>query len=374
MGIALLYLWTTPAFKKLKKVPAALVVVILGTVINLLMNDLAPSIALGDNHKVTLPVPDSFESFIGQFTFPDFSALLNGAVWSSALVIAAVASIESLLCIEATDKLDPHKRLTPGNRELIAQGTGNAISGLIGGLPITSVIVRSTANLDAGAKTKISAIFHGILLLICVATIPQWLNHIPKAALAAILIFTGYRLANPKVFKHMWHAGKKQFIPFIVTVVAVVSLDLLKGVGLGMIVALYFLLKHNLNNPYFFSKKEYNESNGDIIKIELAQEVSFLNKAKIKYMFSKLPPDTNIVIDASNTAYIDYDVLMEIKEFRDVVAPENNIDVQFIGFDRQYGIENAHNEQNDDFSNYEDFLKHYLETHPKQKLAAEAES
>lgn len=360
IGLGILILWTKPFMKRFQLLPAGLVVVVMGTLINILLGDKLPHISLGESHKVTLPIPTSFSEFIAQFQLPDFSALGNIKVWETALIIAVVASIETLLCVEATDKMDPFKRTTPGNRELLAQGTGNMLSGLIGGLPITSVIVRSSANVNAGAATKLSTMVHGVLLLLCVATIPTILNHIPKAALAAILIFTGYRLASPKVFKHMWHAGRKQFIPFLVTVLAVFALDLLKGVALGLIISIFYILRQNLKTPYFFNRTEYNQNDGNVIRIELAQELSFLNKAHVKQMLANLPDRSTVVIDASNTVYIDFDVLEELKEFRDVISKENNIKTEFEGFKPEHEIVNTRNEKKDDFANYDEFMQHYL--------------
>ncbi|MGN6436091.1 MAG: SulP family inorganic anion transporter [Agriterribacter sp.] len=360
IGLFILFLWTTPALKRFQIIPAGLLVVVLGTLINIILGDRLPHLSLGESHKVTLPIPNNFSEFIAQFQLPDFSAFSNSKVWETALVIAAVASIETLLCVEAVDKMDPLKRITPGNRELLAQGTGNMLSGLTGGLPITSVIVRSSANVNAGAKTKLSAIVHGILLLGCVATIPTILNHIPKAALAAILIFTGYKLASPKVFKHMWKAGRTQFIPFLATAVAVFAMDLLKGVALGLIISIFYILRQNLKIPYFFNRTEFHEKEGNVIRIELAQELSFLNKAHIKQMLANLPPKHTVVLDASNTAYIDYDVLEEIKEFRDVISVENDIHAEFEGFKPEHGIENTRHETKDDFADYDEFMRHYL--------------
>ncbi len=245
------------------------------------------------SHLVNLPVPKSAGDFFSNFKMPDFKGFANPLVWSTGLVIAVVASIETLLCIEATDKMDPQKRYTSGDAELRAQGIGNMISGLIGGLPITSVIVRSSANINAGARSKLSTVFHGTLLLVCVATIPFILNLIPKAALAAILVYTGYRLCRPAVFKHMWHAGLAQFLPFFVTLLAVVFLDLLKGVGLGMAFSIFYILRNNLRIPFFYKRTVYES--GEVVCLELAQEVSFLNKASIKKrwkIFRKAAPSS----------------------------------------------------------------------------------
>ena len=254
------------------------------------------------------------------------------------MIIAVVASIETLLCIEATDKLDPLKRNTSGNKELIAQGIGNVTSGFLGGLPITSVIVRSSANINAGAKSKLSTIVHGLLLFGCVAAIPMVLNMIPKSALAAILIFTGYRLARPAIFVHMYHVGRTEFMPFVVTAVAVALpfLGLLNGVGLGMIISIFYLLRANTRIPYYYKRIQTKDK--DVIMLELAQEVSFLNKGSIKKTLENFPEGSTIVLDATHSEYIDYDVLEEIREFYTVKAPTKNITVSLVGFRNEYKI------------------------------------
>lgn len=248
-----------------------------------------------------------------------------------------MASIETLLCIEAGDKLDPMKRFSNPNMELRAQGIGNILSGLIGGLPMTSVIVRTSANINAGAKTKFSAIFHGLFLLLAVVLIPGLLNKIPMASLAAILIMIGWKLANPRVFTHMWHNGKHQFIPFLATVIAVVFTDLLKGVGIGLVISIFYILKGNMKLAYFFRKEQYHA--GEVIHIDLAQEVSFLNKAAIKQTLQELPNGSEVVINAANTAYIDHDVLELIRDFVNVGAVERQIKVSLIHFKPAYRMD-----------------------------------
>jgi MFS superfamily sulfate permease-like transporter len=336
VGLLVLILWSTKAFQKIKMVPAGLVVVVLGTLINELFRMQGNAMALDQTHLVNLPVAGSVGEFIGQFTLPNWEGFMNPKVWQTGLVIAVVASIETLLCIEATDKLDPLKRYTPTNRELKAQGIGNMVSGLIGGLPVTSVIVRSSANINAGARTKRATIIHGSLLLICAATIPTILNLIPKASLAAILIFTGYRLCRPAVFAHMWKGGATQFIPFVATALAVVSLDLLKGVGIGLLISIFYILRQNMRIPYYYQRSSF--SNGELVKLTLAQEVSFLNKASIKDTLDHLQPNTTVVIDASQTEYIDFDVLDLIRDFYENQAPEKHIKMSLVGFKETYKI------------------------------------
>ncbi|GGX22244.1 SulP family inorganic anion transporter [Aquimarina muelleri] len=329
-----------PFLKKIKSIPGALIAVLVGILINEIFKATGSSLLIGENHLVSLPVPESIEQFFGQFSFPDFTQIANVDVWVVAFTIAAVASIETLLCIEASDKLDPLKRYTNTNTELKAQGVGNILSCLIGGIPMTSVIVRSSANINSGGKTKIAAISHGVFLLLSVVAIPHLLNKIPLASLAAVLLVIGYKLASPQVFVHMWKNSKKfQFIPFVVTIVAIVLTDLLMGVGIGLAVSVYFILRGNLKLAYFFKRDKHTE--GKTIQMELAQEVSFLNKAAIKQTFIHLPENTNVVVDASNTVYIDHDVLQLIKDFVNFGSKEKNIKVELVGFRKEYKIENS---------------------------------
>ncbi|HLO38567.1 MAG TPA: SulP family inorganic anion transporter, partial [Lacibacter sp.] len=320
--------------KKIKALPGALVVVVVGILINEIFKATGSNLAISQDHLVTLPTASSVSEFFGQFITPDFSAVTNSKVWIVGLTIAIVASIETLLCLEAGDKMDPLKRYSSANTELKAQGIGNILSGLVGGLPMTSVIVRTTANINSGAKTKLSAIAHGVFLLLTVVTIPFLLNKIPMACLAAILIMIGLRLASAKVFKHMWHNGKHQFIPFIVTVLAVVFTDLLKGVGIGLAVSVIFILRGNMKLAYFFKKESHQE--GETIHIDLAQEVSFLNKAAIKQTLAHLPENSNVIIDAANTVYIDFDVLELIRDFLDFGSKDKNITVTLRNFKEAY--------------------------------------
>lgn len=340
VSIAILIAFNKLAFlKKIKFLPGALVVVVVGILINEAFIASGSSLAVVGDHLVSLPTASSFNEFFAQFTTPDFSQIANPKVWIVGATIAVVASIETLLCLEAGDKMDPYKRFSSSNRELKAQGIGNILAGMIGGLPMTSVIVRTTANINAGARTKMSAIIHGFLLLITAVSIPWLLNKIPMASLAAILIMIGIRLASPKVIKHMWHAGKYQFIPFIVTIVAVVATDLLKGVGIGLAVSIFFILKGNMKLAYFFKEEKHHE--GEVIHIDLAQEVSFLNKAAIKQTLAHLPPNSQVVIDAANTVYIDYDVLQLLKDFVAYGAREKNISVRLKNFKSSYNMNEA---------------------------------
>ena len=343
-GVIILALWLTKAFHKVRLLPAGLFVVVLGTLINEMFKVTNPQWYLDSTHLVRLPVPQSASDFVAQFHLPNFSGFMKPEVWKTGVIIAIVASIETLLCIEATDKLDPLKRYTPGNAELRAQGIGNMISGLVGGLPITSVIVRSSANINAGARTKLSTILHGSLLLVCVASIPMVLNHIPKAALSAILIFTGYRLCKPSVFRHMWkEGGVTQFVPFAVTALAVYFLNLLEGVAIGLVISILFMLRQNMRIPFYYQRSSY--SNGDLIKLTLAQEVSFLNKASIKQTLDNLPANSSVIIDASLTEYIDFDVLDLIRDFYATKAEEKGIKLSLVGFKNTYNVPSATSER-----------------------------
>ena len=340
ISLLILILWDKlPFLKKLKLIPGALVAVILGVVLNEFFINTGSSLAIGKEHLVNLPIPKSFNEFKNIFTTPNLSGFTNSKVWIVGLTIAIVASIETLLCIEAADRMDPQKRYTDTNVELKAQGIGNMLSSLLGGLPMTSVVVRTSANNNAGAKSKMSAIIHGVLLLISVLAIPVILNKIPLATLAAILLLVGYKLAKPATFLHFWHQGKYQFIPFIATLAAVVFTDLLKGVALGIIISIIFILKGNLKKAYNFKKENY--ANGDIIHIDLAQEVSFLNKAAIKSTLNDIPENATVVISAHNTVYIAHDILDLIHEFKTTRAVDENIKVNLKGFKEAYELENT---------------------------------
>lgn len=340
LSIGLMLLWDRPAIKKhLGAIPAALVAVFVGIAMNEILKMWGDPWAIRTEHLVNIPIAENMSAFIGQFMLPDFSQITNPKVYTVALTICAVASVETLLCLEAVDKIDPYSRTSDPDRELRAQGIGNIISGLIGGLPVTSVIVRSSANINAGSRTKLSAIIHGVLLLVCAALIPSLLNLIPLSALAAVLILTGYKLAKVSIFKEMWRNGKFQWWPFIITVMAVVFTDLLTGVGIGLVASVIAILWGNLNNSYLFHKEEYHQ--GDLIRIQLAQEVSFLNKASIKNSLENLPPNSRVLIDANNTSYIDFDVLEIIREYAAQKAPQKDIQLMLSGFKEKYKFHDA---------------------------------
>lgn len=310
LSLGILILW--PKIKKVSGVPAALVVVIIGIAMAFAFSNTAYAIAA--KQMVAIPQVNGWGEFTNLFMMPDFNQITNSQVWIVAGTLAVVASLETLLGIEAVDKLDKKKRTSPSNRELVAQGIGNMTSGMLGGLPMTSVIVRSSANANSGAKTKMSTIFHGAWLLLALLFIPGVINMIPLAGLAAILIFTGYRLTRIELFKHMYHKGWDQFVPFVVTIAAVLATDLLKGVAIGMMVSIFYLLRTNMRNPYFYQLQQ--DGNKKDLRINLAEEVSFLNKAAIQTVLGKIPKETNVIIDGTNSKYIDPDVLETINNYK----------------------------------------------------------
>ncbi|MBT8286248.1 MAG: SulP family inorganic anion transporter, partial [Flavobacteriaceae bacterium] len=284
--------------------------------------------AISSEQLVKVPIPEDASSFMAQFSFPNFAVITRPEIWVTAFTIALVASLETLLCVEATDKLDPEKHVTPTNRELLAQGTGNMISGLIGGLPITQVIVRSSANIQSGAKTKLSAIIHGFFLLISVILIPRLLNMIPLSVLAAILFIVGYKLAKPALFKEMYQLGWKQFIPFTVTVLGIIFTDLLVGIGMGLGVGIVVILIKSYQNSHFLHIQD--KSNGvHKIKMTLAEEVTFFNKGAILKELEGIPKDTYLELDVRNTRYLDNDIVEILEDFS-FKAKERNIEIKLI--------------------------------------------
>ena len=397
ISLIILIMWPkVDVLKRIKLVPPALVAVIVSILLNEFFIITGNSLAISQSHLVSLPVPTTLEEFKSIIILPDFTAITNSKVWVVAFTIAVVASIETLLCIEAADRMDALKRHTNTNIELKAQGIGNVVSSLLGGLPMTSVVVRTSANNDAGAKSKMSSIIHGVLLLISVLAIPVILNKIPLATLAAVLLMVGYKLAVPNIkhfadympkevnlllislvlviigytnsvsaiaisvlavitvfillycfykssisieFKKNVTRNQYIYFPFFATTLAVVFTDLLKGVALGMIISIIFVLRGNMQRAYNFRKEVYKD--GDIIHIDLAQEVSFLNKAAVKTTLNSIPDNSKVIINASDTVYIAHDVLDLIKEFKKIKAKEQNIKVKLIGFKKVYELENT---------------------------------
>ncbi len=312
ISLFLIFIWERKFIKKnnyLNKIPGPLLVVLFGTFLNELFKVKFPAYALETRHLVVLPVATDIKSFLSFFTFPDIRFMNNPDVWITGLTIAIVASLETLLGIEAVDKLDHLKRVTPPNRELKAQGIGNILSGLIGGIPITSVVVRSSANVSSGAKTKVSAIMHGILLLSCVMFIPGLLNKIPLSALAAVLIYTGYKLAKVSLFREFFKKGWDQFIPFVITVVAILLTDLLVGIIIGIFVGLFFMVRSNFRSSVLI----VNDHNNFLIRFR--KDVSFLNKPIIKKKLEDVPENAYVLIDATRADFIDKDVIEEVNNF-----------------------------------------------------------
>ena len=329
IAIGILLLWDKILSKKGKVfqlVQGPLVAVVVGIVYFIVTKD--SNLSLSQERLVSVPVPDSFDGFLTQFSFPNFSAIGNPDIWVVAFTIALVASLETLLCVEATDKLDPYKNVTPTNKELLAQGTGNILSGMIGGLPITQVIVRSSANIQSGGRSKMSAIIHGFFLLISVILIPTLLNKIPLSVLASILFIVGFKLAKPALFKKMYHLGWKQFIPFTVTVLGIVFIDLLYGIGLGLAISIVVILIKSFQNTHFLHKEDI--SNGvQKMKMTLAEEVTFFKKGAILKELDNLPLNTYLELDVRNTRFLDNDIIEILDDFA-FKAKERNIDIKLI--------------------------------------------
>lgn len=332
-SLALLIFWERSPLKNFKLLPPALIVVILGVLLNTLFGYIVPSLHLGQVHLVNIPQIDRLSDLV---TFPDFSAITNPEVWGVAITITLIASIASLMAIEAADEIDPHKRNTPPNRELVAQGIGNTLTGLIGGIPITSVIVRSSVNINAGAETKLSTILHGLFLLVSVLFLSQVLNLIPLSCLAAILLVIGYKLASWDVISTMFKKGWNQFIPFVVTVIAIILTDLLIGIFIGTLVSIFFLLRSNYHNAFFVENTKIFK--GETIRLELSNEVSFFNKASIKNTLWNVPDNSSVIIDATFASYIDHDVLEIFDDFKDTYAKEHDIKLSIIGLKEKYDL------------------------------------
>jgi len=329
VALALLVLWDKTGLKRLKILPGPLVAVLAGVGINLALAQSGSSWTLFAEHLVQLPMPSSVGEFASFFTFPDFSAALRGDTWRVAVTLGVVASLETLLSLEATDRMDTHKRESPPNRELLAQGVGNSLSGLLGGLPLTGVIVRSAANVDAGAQTKLSAILHGVLLVLAAVTIPGLLNEIPLASLAAILLYTGFKLAHPRILRSMWGQGWKQFTPFALTIAAILLSDLLIGITVGLVVAFAFILTDEIRFDCF----TVTSPPGAVLKrIQLQEQVSFLNKASLARLLASLKPGERLEIDGSRCRVIHHDVLEHMADFRQQ-ALERGIDLRLVGID-----------------------------------------
>jgi len=334
ISLAILLLWDLCLTKKhrvFQVLQGPIVVVFVGVLLNFLYTNNTLAFSLAPDQLVQLPVAEGLAGMATLFTYPDFSQWTNLEVYKIALVMAIVASLETLLCVEATDKIDPLRRVTPTNQELKAQGVGNILSGLIGGLPVTQVIVRSSANISFGAKSKLSAVLHGLFLLVSALTIGQYLNMIPLASLATVLIVVGYKLAKPALFKQMYDLGWEQFAPFVVTVVAILLTDLLTGISVGLVVALFFTLHHSYRNSYHVSDTTTSVGGKTVHHFALAEEVSFFNKASIMAALEAIPANSKVIIDCTKCKSIAYDVREYIHDYP-LHAKLKNITVETINF------------------------------------------
>jgi MFS superfamily sulfate permease-like transporter len=327
VSLLIMILMQQPFAKKLKVIPAPLLVVIFGIGINLLTTAVSPDIALKPTQLVNIP-----SNIFASITFPDFSKLFSSAeIWKNGAIIGLLATLETLLCIEAIDKLDIHNRITPVNRELVAQGIGNIACGLLGAIPLTAVVVRGAANVDAGGRTKMSAITHGAFLLLAVLLIPFVLNQIPYASLSAILLFTGYNLAKPKLFRNLWALGWKQFLPFLITIIIILLTDLLIGIFIGLLLSIYFIIQNNFKAEYKITRTKINGIETDLIKLN--SNVTFLNKVKLKKVLDEIPEYAVLTIDGSESNFIDYDILEIISEFHNK-AHDRHIELHLTGIEK----------------------------------------
>lgn len=328
IALAILIFFERPQVKNHKllgAVPGALWAVLSGILLNSLYAKVQPEWLLKDEHLVSIPSLTSLSQLPSLLTFPDFGLIADSAFWIVAVTLAVIGSIETLLSIEAGDKMDPYKRITPSSKELVAQGIGNTISGLIGGLPVTAVIVRTSANIASGARTKLSAIFHGVLLMVLVLSIPGFLNQIPLSCLAAVLFMVGYKLAKPSIFIHEFEKGWNQFLPFIFTVIAILLTDLLVGIGIGMVVGLFFVMKTN-----FQRSVTVTELNGNYL-VKLQKDVSFLNKAPLMKELTQIPEGSNVILNASKAVFIDQDIQEVLNDFI-ASAHSKNITITIEGY------------------------------------------
>ncbi len=331
-ALAILIFWDQVLSKKgrfFKLVQGPLVAVVFGIVYQVLTTKFAPGMALSPEHLVSVPVTESLEGFAKLFTTPNLSAINQPGVWLTGVTIAIVGSLETLLCVEATDKLDPHKRVTPTNRELVAQGTGNILSGAVGGLPITQVIVRSSANIQSGANSKLSAILHGLLILIFVMVLPEVLNMVPLAVLASVLFVVGYKLAKPALFAKMYARGRSQFLPFVVTIAGIVFTDLLTGIMAGLAVAIVVILRRSFQNSHFLHMADDESGGKHNVRLRLAEEVTFLNKGAILLELSRVPDGSKVTIDMGDCVQVDHDVTEIIENFQST-AGERQISVEIV--------------------------------------------
>ncbi|MCA9186624.1 MAG: SulP family inorganic anion transporter, partial [Planctomycetales bacterium] len=336
LSVIVLILWNRSTLLKKSFIPAPFVVVLLGVLVQLAFQTLGGIWAIEPSHLVQVPVAETSSDILSFLSMPNFGQWANPLVWKGGATIAVVASLETLLNLEASDKLDKYNRDSPPSRELIAQGVGNIVAGLIGGIPITSVIVRSSVNVNTGARTKVSAIFHGVLLLVSVIVFPKYLNMSPLSALAAILLVTGFKLASPQLMYEMWKQGRYQFLPFVITMIAIVGSDLLVGILIGLVVSVLFILNSNVRYPIRRIVETHLE--GEVLHIELANQVSFLNKAALDHVLNEARDGSHLLIDATDSDYIDPDILSLIRDFKNNVGPSRDIKVSLKGFRPKYQL------------------------------------
>lgn len=327
VSLMILILWQQPFAKKLRILPAPLFVVIIGVIANMIFVSIGSDLSLKENQLVTIP-----SNIYANISFPDFSKLFSTTeIWKDGLIIGILATLETLLCIEAVDKLDRHNRITPVNRELIAQGIGNMTCGLVGAIPMTAVVVRGAANVDAGGRTKLSGFTHGLFLLVAVLFVPFLLNKIPYASLAAILLVTGYNLTKPKLFKNMFSLGWKQFIPFFLTIIVILITDLLIGVSIGLLISIYFIVRNNFKAEYKITKTVHQEQ--ETYYIKLNSNVTFLNKVNLRKALDEIQENSILTIDGSDCNFIDYDILEIISEY-DNKAHDRHIQLILKGIEK----------------------------------------
>ncbi len=327
LSLVILIILQLPTAKKIKIIPAPLIVVAFGILASLLFKNGTSVLSLKPTQLVNIPL-----NIFANISFPDFSKLFSNAeIWKDGIIIGMLATLETLLCIEAIDKLDRRNRVTPVNRELIAQGIGNMTCGLLGAIPVTAVVVRGAANVDAGARTKLSAFTHGLFLLLAVVLVPFLLNRIPYASLSAILLITGYNLTTPKLFRNMWSLGWKQFIPFMLTIIVILATDLLIGVSIGLLISIYFIVRNNFKAEYKIMKTRHNGIETEYIKLNT--NVTFLNKVKLREALDEVAEYSVLTIDGSECNFIDYDILEIISEFGNK-ARERHIELHLKGIEK----------------------------------------
>jgi MFS superfamily sulfate permease-like transporter len=327
LSLVIMVLLQQQSAKKFKVVPAPLLVVVVGIVINIILTKLASPYGLRRPQLVNIT-----SNIFSAISFPDFTKLFsNIEIWKDGIIIGLLATLETLLCVEAIDKLDRHNRITPVNRELVAQGIGNITCGLFGAIPITAVVVRGSANVDAGARTKLSAFTHGIFILLSVLLIPFALSMIPYASLAAILLITGFNLTKPKLYKNMWSLGWRQFLPFIITILVILLTDLLIGVSIGLVISIYFIIRNNFKADYKITKTIGEDR--ETFYIRLNSNVTFLNKVNLRKALDEIPPYSELIIDGGESNFIDYDILEIINEYENK-AIDRDITVSLKGIQK----------------------------------------